>query len=465
MAVLTGLGFGSARSAPCGVTHCQHGSSEHPAVLQITPLKPPSYGVHKVVIDAGHGGHDHGCSGSKSKEKHVALDIALKLGAYIEKHLEDVEVIYTRKTDVFVELHERANIANRANADVFISIHCNANPNKTPFGTETYVMGLHRNDANLGVAKRENEVILLEDDYNHHYDGFDPNTPNAHIIFSLYQSAFLEQSIELAGRIEKQFAERVGRKSRGVKQAGFLVLYMTKMPAVLVETGFLTNLNEEEFLASEKGKDLMASALFRAFRDYKVHTESKVNQQVAIAPKTSEGAPAAELPASALEKKQPPAAQSKPEAKPEAKPEPEPVAAAKPEPKPSPAAQTKPETKPEPKSEPAATAKEEPKPALVASEAPANAAENKPDIKLDSAGQIYRVQIYASRRKLPSSDPMFKSLNGEPVYYTQIGELYKYAVGEFSSTEEAAAMKAQLRNSGFPDAFVVTLPLATLAEK
>jgi N-acetylmuramoyl-L-alanine amidase len=196
------------------------------------------YVLKTVVIDAGHGGHDHGCSGSSNKEKTVALNLALKLGALIEKNYPDVKVVYTRKTDVFVELYERAAIANRNNADLFICIHCNANPSSSPSGTETYVMGLHKTEANLNVAKRENDVILMEDDYSQHYDGFDPNNPASHIIFSLNQHAFMEQSILFASSVEKYFKTNSNRSSRGVKQAGFLVLWKTAMPSVLIETGF-----------------------------------------------------------------------------------------------------------------------------------------------------------------------------------------------------------------------------------
>ncbi|MBI1193942.1 MAG: hypothetical protein GC205_12350 [Bacteroidetes bacterium] len=428
------------------------------------PAEPaaPLYKVRKVVIDAGHGGHDHGCSGAHSKEKHVALQIALKVGAYIEKSLPDVEVIYTRKTDVFVELYERAAIANRADADVFVSIHCNANPNPTPYGTETYVMGLHRNEANLGVAKRENDVILLEDDYNHHYDGFDPNSPNAHIIFSLFQGAHLEQSIELAGRIEEQFSERVGRKSRGVKQAGFLVLYKTTMPAVLIETGFLTNANEENFLASEQGMDLMASAVFRAFRDYKVHTETRANvnaEPVAVA------VAGTQVPASLPDQHAEQQTEQKPAEKPTPKPvaqqpEPKPASAEKPAPKPvaqppatKPAAQTTTQA-------PAAPANPVAAPSAVTTATVSTAAPAAGDAPL----MVYRVQIYVSSRKLASNDPLFKPLNGEKLYRTQQGTLYKYAVGHFATAEDAAAKKAQLRAGGYPDAFVITQEAANLAE-
>ena len=228
-----------------------------------------NYRMKTVVIDAGHGGKDPGCLGSSSREKHIALNIALKLGAYIKESFPDIKVIYTRDTDVFIELHERANIANRNNADIFISVHCNASAASSVYGTETYVMGLHKSTSNLDVAKRENAVILKEDNYTKHYDGFDPNSTEAHILFSLYQNAFMDQSISLASLIQDQFKSRVSRKDRGVRQAGFLVLYKTTMPSVLIETGFLTNRTEETWMKNEKNQDYLSSAIFRAFRDYK----------------------------------------------------------------------------------------------------------------------------------------------------------------------------------------------------
>jgi len=233
------------------------------------PSAPTAYKIKTIVIDAGHGGQDYGCNGKNAYEKNVALSISLKLGALIQEKYPDIKVIYTRKTDVFVELHERAAIANRNNADLFICIHCNANPNTSPYGSETYVMGLHKTEANLGVAKRENDVILMENDYAQHYDGFDPNNPASHIIFSLYQHAYMEQSILFASKIESYFESHAGRSSRGVKQAGFLVLWKTAMPSVLIETGFLTNATEEKFLASETGQDQVAGSILRAFTDYK----------------------------------------------------------------------------------------------------------------------------------------------------------------------------------------------------
>jgi N-acetylmuramoyl-L-alanine amidase len=225
-------------------------------------------GLKTVVIDAGHGGHDSGCHGAAAFEKHVALSISLKLGKLIEQYFPDVKVIYTRKTDVFVELYRRAQIANENKADLFICIHCNSGP-KTAYGTETFVMGLHKSDDNLNVAKRENAVILQEDNYQRQYDGFDPNSAEANIIFSLYQNAFLDQSLYFAGSVQEELTGFAKRHNRGVKQAGFLVLFKTTMPSVLIETGFLTNGEEEKYLKSDAGQDQIAEGILRAFRNYK----------------------------------------------------------------------------------------------------------------------------------------------------------------------------------------------------
>ena len=221
-----------------------------------------------IVIDAGHGGKDPGAIGKKAQEKSLTLAVALKLGKLISENMKDVEVMYTRNSDKFIELYQRAALANKNKAALFISVHCNANKNKTLRGAETYIMGLHRSIANLEVAKLENASILLESDYNTEYQGFDPNSDESYIIFSLYQNANLEMSSGLASSIQEQMSERVGLNDRGVRQAGFLVLYKTTMPSVLAEIGYLSNPAEEDFLISEKGQDYIASALYRAIRDY-----------------------------------------------------------------------------------------------------------------------------------------------------------------------------------------------------
>jgi N-acetylmuramoyl-L-alanine amidase len=235
-----------------------------------------SEGVKKVVIDAGHGGKDPGNLGTsryQTREKDVALKVALKLGAYIKENLPDVEVIYTRTNDRFVELHERAAIANRNKADLFISIHCDAFTNPQAFGASSYVMGKGQSDKQMRVAIQENSVITLEDNFEEKYEGFDPNRPETYIALSLYQNAFLEQSVAFAQEVQDQFRERAKRKDRGVKQQPLVVTSRTTMPAVLIELGFLTNNAEEDFLQSESGQNIMASALFRAFRTYKQNRE------------------------------------------------------------------------------------------------------------------------------------------------------------------------------------------------
>ena len=227
-----------------------------------------------MVIDAGHGGHDPGTSGKKLKEKDVALKIALKLGAYIQKNLPDVKVIYTRKTDKYLSLDERAELANKNKADLFICIHANALPGVVAYGTETYVMGLRMDKSNFEVAKRENSVILMDENYKERYEGFDPESPESYILFAVNQSAYQENSLKFAARIENQFKTKAGRSSRGVKQAGFVVLWKTTMPSVLIETGFLTNEKEEKFLGTDAGQDLIASGIYRAFKEYKAEIES-----------------------------------------------------------------------------------------------------------------------------------------------------------------------------------------------
>ena len=243
--------------------------------------------ISTVVIDAGHGGKDPGALGAISKEKDVNLTVALLVGDYIKKNCPDVKVVYTRERDVFVTLNERAAIANRNNADVFISIHCNsAAKGSSASGAETFVLGEHKNAANLEVAKKENSAILYEEDADEQYGNFDLNSPEAYIALSLFQTEYLSQSLQLAANMQEQFAKRVGRKDRGVQQAGFLVLWKTAMPSILIELGFLSNATEERFLASEKGQSYMASAIYRAFRDFKASYEGENNVTATVEPKT-----------------------------------------------------------------------------------------------------------------------------------------------------------------------------------
>ncbi len=237
------------------------------------------FALRKVVIDAGHGGHDPGCLGSSTREKHLNLAIARKTAALIRSQHPGVQVIMTRDSDVFIPLHKRASIANKAGADLFISIHCNYMPGSSATrGTETYVMGLHTANQNLEVAKRENAVILLEDNYEVNYD-YDPNSPEGHIMLSMYQNAYLDQSIFFAELVEEAFAA-ASRRSRGVKQAGFVVLKATAMPSVLIESGFLSSSKEERFLNTEEGQMTIASAILKAFSTYKAFLEQNSKEEV-----------------------------------------------------------------------------------------------------------------------------------------------------------------------------------------
>jgi N-acetylmuramoyl-L-alanine amidase len=231
--------------------------------------------IQTVVIDPGHGGKDPGAVYGNVREKDIVLDIALKLGKYIEASFPGVQVIYTRSTDVFVPLHQRAAIANKNNADLFISIHVNAVSRGNAQGTETWILGHDRSKENLDVAIKENSVIMLEADYKTTYEGFDPNSTESYIMFELAQNEYLEQSATLAKAVQDQFRERVQRIDRSVKQAGFLVLRQIAMPGILVEAGFLSHPAERKFLQSENGRDYLASAIFRAFRDYKKKIEAR----------------------------------------------------------------------------------------------------------------------------------------------------------------------------------------------
>ncbi len=244
-------------------------------VSNVFAQTPTGYKISKVVIDPGHGGKDPGALGTgryKNTESDIALAVGLKLRDYILKYFDDVEVIMTRDKDEFIGLKERTNIANRAKAQLFISIHCNTSSNKSASGAETYVIGMHKTKANLEVAKRENQVIFLEENYQERYEGFD-NSPEAIIALSMMQNKYLEQSLLFAASVQQQFRDRVHIRDRGVKQAGYVVISYTVMPSVLVELGFISNDKEEDFLNSEEGQVYIASAMYRAFKEYKYQME------------------------------------------------------------------------------------------------------------------------------------------------------------------------------------------------
>jgi len=231
-----------------------------------------------VVLDAGHGGHDSGNLGSGYKEKEIALKIVLAVGKQLQAN-EDIKVIYTRKDDTFVTLRGRAKIANDAGADLFVSVHCNAH-NSSAHGTETFVLGLHANQRNFEIAKKENEVIFLEADYQKHYEGFDPNSPESMIGITLMQEEYLEQSIRLARLVEDSFKDKRKRNSRGVKQAGFWVLHNTYMPSILIETGFLTYKKEGAYLNSKNGQSKMSSSIIEAVLAYKKNLDQNIGENI-----------------------------------------------------------------------------------------------------------------------------------------------------------------------------------------
>jgi N-acetylmuramoyl-L-alanine amidase len=378
------------------------------------PAATKPYTIRKVVIDAGHGGHDSGCLGMTAKEKDVALAISLKLGKLIEETFPDVKVIYTRKTDVFLELHQRAEIANNAKADLFICIHCNSacyydkrskkvKCNQEANGTETWVMGLHKSDANLEVAKRENEVVLMEKDYQKKYDGFDPNSPEANIIFSLYQNTYLDQSLHLASLVQEEIIKS-GRESRGVKQAGFLVLYRTFMPGIYVETGFLSNKAEEKFLASSHGQEGIAKSILNAFKAYKNRIETEESTKVSedAGKETKKETPKDSVPAkdTASHDKIDTTALYHPR-------------------------------------------NEKPKTDSVVEEK-----------DLPAKPQYYfSVQIVLSQTKLAEGSERFKGV--KDVNEEIIDGVYKYSVGHFASFSEATAMQGKMKERGFKDCFIV----------
>ncbi len=232
--------------------------------------------VNIIVIDPGHGGIDPGCNGAGEVwEKEVTLAIGLKLGKYLQDSMPQIKVLYTRSTDKSLKLWERPNFANKNNADLFISIHCNANDNSKASGSETYFMGLHKTQGNLDVAKRENSVITFENDYkdNSRYGGFNPDSPEGHIIFSLVQNAFMKQSFKFSTLVEEETSKKSKIHTKGVNQAGFLVLWKTAMPSVLIETGFLTNGADRSYLKNEEGQKVIAEGIFRAIKQYKLQLE------------------------------------------------------------------------------------------------------------------------------------------------------------------------------------------------
>lgn len=353
-----------------------------------------------VVIDAGHGGHDPGAIGKISKEKNINLNVALKLGKQIQKNCPDVKVIYTRTRDVFIPLNRRAEIANNAKADLFISVHTNALANnRTAKGASTWTLGLAKSDANLEVAKRENSVILYESDYKTRYAGFNPNSSESYIIFEFMQDKYMSQSVHLASLVQKQFRNTCRRVDRGVHQAGFLVLKASAMPSILIELGFISTPEEERYLNSEAGTTTLANGIFRAFLTYKREQEIRLN-----------GSSRTVLP--------------------EDTPQPEEEAKE--------TAKTTPETTP--------------KPAGQNGKPVSRPAEKTAAVQTESSSLVFKVQVLTSVRPLAKNDKRLKGLKN--VDYYKEGGLYKYTYGASSDYNKVLRTKRSI-TAKFKDAFIV----------
>ena len=378
-----------------------------------------------LVIDAGHGGKDAGAPGKYSYEKTINLKVALAFGRYVELNCPDVKVIYTRKTDVFIPLHERAAIANRNKADIFISIHVNSAPgSKTAKGLETYTMGMRRSDEKLSAAMRENEVVLIEDNYKQHYSGFDPRSPESYIIFEMINDKNMLESVELAKGIQKNVCRTASRPNRGVKQDAFLVLRETSMPACLIELGYISTATEETYLNNSTNQDAMARGIYQAFLEYK---NAKTGQKVpALQPvPTPAPQPVAEpAPASKEPQKDTVAAEVVRPAEPVAE---QPAVV---QPKEEPQVE---QPKEDPKTqEPKA---QEPKAQPVATGLP-----------------VFKVQFLASNQRLKAGNKQFKGLKNVDCY--KDGNMWKYTVGATSNYNEIKQLRKEVAKT-FSQAFIV----------
>ncbi|MBO4622053.1 MAG: N-acetylmuramoyl-L-alanine amidase [Paludibacteraceae bacterium] len=391
-----------------------------------------------VVIDAGHGGQDPGAVGSIVQEKKLNLDVSLMLGKMIEEEYPEVRVLLTRKTDVFLTLQERANFVNKNNADLFICIHTNASESREAVGAETFVLGIDKMASNLNVAMRENAVMLLEDNYETTYQGFDPNSIDSYIMFELMQDQYIDRSLQFATLVQQQFSGELKRADRGVRQAGFWVLHKSACPSVLIEMGFISNQQEELYLASKAGKEQITTAIYNAFVGYKnaydkkngnlekakelrkYNREEAAKDSVKVAKDSVVAAvdtvKAEQTPQSA----QPTAPLAHGSSSTDSVKTATPVAQAE---------------KPEPKVDAVTTAS--PKYEEVADEP------SKP---------VYRVQIFASSRVLKANDPSFKGLKG--CKRTKDGNYYKYTYGETEDYDKAVRLQKELKGK-FPDCFVV----------
>ena len=362
-----------------------------------------------LVIDAGHGGHDAGAKGTFSMEKNINLNVSLAFGRYVESNCPDVKVIYTRKKDVFIPLHTRADIANKNKADLFVSIHTNAVPRgKTVRGMETYTLGMHRAATNLDVAKRENSVILIEKDYKQRYEGFDPNSSESYIMFEFMQDKNMAQSVELAKYVQKRACASANRQNKGVKQAGFLVLRETSMPSCLIELGFITTPDEERYLNSSDGIDRLGYGIYQAFLDYKRRYDTNVTM-----PYQAEQTQEVSIPTIVPQEE---TAQQEPQPK-------------------------------EKKAKASVQVQTQPEPAIPEPVAETEVAKETKDSTL-----IFKVQIVASttRQKFSKS-----KLNGQgKAECFEEGGFFKYTVGKSSNYDEIVKVRENLVGN-FPEAFII----------
>ena len=444
-----------------------------------------------LVIDAGHGGHDAGAVGSITKEKTINLNVALAFGKLVENNCPDVKVVYTRKTDVFVPLHTRADIANRNKADLFISIHTNALPKgRISRGMETYTLGMHRAADNLDVAKRENSVILIEKDYKQRYQGFDPNSSESYIMFEFIQDHNMAQSVELAKFVQQRTCSSAGRQNKGVKQAGFLVLRETSMPSCLIELGFISTPDEEQFLHSSAGVSRLASGIYQAFVDYKqkhhrssqaapvkvsvadtqnVLPQEKPREEVKVSKRDSRKSKVIQDLADAREGK---VTQSTEKLGPNA----DSIIKATPvvQEKPAVVVQEQPAVVVQEK--PAVVVQEKPavvvqeKLAVVAQEKPAVVVQEKPAVVVQEKVQekpavvqekpqapatdapIFKVQLLAASVQLKANDPQLKGVQNTD-YYRENG-MFKYTAGASTDYNEISRLRRTLTDR-FPQAFVI----------
>lgn len=451
--------------------------------------------LQTIVIDPGHGGKDPGCNGVTHKEKDIALAVALKLGKLIEENMKGVKVIYTRTTDVFVELEDRAQIANKAKADLFISIHCNAagkpvlirdpktgkkvpktfknkkgkivvveKPNPVPFGTETYVMGLKNEEGKMKVATRENSAILLEDNYEQKYGGFDPESEESYIIMSNYTSAYVIQSANLAVKLQEEYAKKAGRIDKGVHRQSIWVLWRTSMPSILTEIGYLTNPLEEQFLGSAKGQDYLAKAIYRGLRRYKDELDGKkqsyndeIENQLAL---ENENIKAGNIPGQKKADDDDEDAEEKKPEKISEKKITESVVKDTVKVKEAVIVKTN-EVKTLDTTEEASAreiAEKFKKKEAEKKEDKIVKEENKSNLKREDFRQgqiVFKVQFASSDIELNLKDQKFSSLV-EPSYY-KMKNIYKYTSGSYIDLKDAAAHQAQLREKGFKDCFVIAM--------